>query len=494
MDIILKYLQKDGIISGKVADDIKNEILKNPSKRISEILIEKGIFGDESFCEWMKRTFGFGIVSDEKEIDISLFNLFPKSILEKNFFIPVKFNDGKLVIASPEPFDLPLKKIAELSGIEKVEVLVISPSLVKKFSIHISSSKEGGIEEYLDSILEKAIEVGATDIHLIPLKKSAIIKFRVNGRLEKFAEISPLAFQLITNRIKVISHLDISEKRLPQDGRFSHREYDIRVSIVPTVDGEKTALRILKKSFDFNLGKIGLTQEEIDIIRRNLNKQSGFIFVSGPTGSGKTTTIYSMLLEINRDEFNVFSIEDPVEYFVEGVNQIQINEEIGLTFPKVLKHILRQDPDVIFLGEMRDFESADIAIKSSLTGHLVLSTLHAKDVASSIIRIIDMGIPEYILFSALRVGISQRLVRAICQNCKGRSCQNCKNGFSGRKAIFEIIEFSDDLKSELRKINKLTENDIRKIFRSFGFKLLEDRISEKIAKGELTREEANYVF
>jgi type II secretory ATPase GspE/PulE/Tfp pilus assembly ATPase PilB-like protein len=494
MEVIIRALEEDGIISKRKSEEIKKLFIEK-EKRVSEILIELGIFGDESFCEWMERRFGFQSIRSMEEVEISLVKLFPKNMLTQFMFIPTKYEDNKIFIASPEPFELPIKKISEISGITNVEVRVCSPNLVKTvIDKAFHQLQEGGIEEFTNKIIEEAINKNATDIHIIPSEKENRIKFRIDGRLKNFQNISNLTFQLITNRIKVLSHLDISERRMPQDGRFSFKNYDIRVSVIPTIYGEKTALRILKKSFDFSLQKIGLNERQLKILKEAIKKQSGFIFVAGPTGAGKTTTIYSILLEIPRDELNVFSIEDPVEYFVDGINQIQINSEIGLTFPKVLRHVLRQDPDVIFVGELRDFESADIAIKSALTGHLVLTTVHAKDVASALLRFTNLGINPYTLISSLSCGISQRLIRKICQNCRGNKCDVCKDGFSGREAVFEVINFDDKLKEAIKEKENWTEAEIRKLFRENGYSLLEDEIKKKIKDGITTEEEGKFVF
>jgi type II secretory ATPase GspE/PulE/Tfp pilus assembly ATPase PilB-like protein len=494
MEVIIRAIEEDGIISKRKSEEI-NKLFIEKEKRVSEILIELGIFGDESFCEWMERRFGFQSIRSMEEVEISLVKLFPKNMLTQFMFIPTKYEDNKIFVASPEPFELPIKKISEISGITNVEVRVCSPNLVKTvIDKAFHQLQEGGIEEFTNKIIEEAINKNATDIHIIPSEKENRIKFRIDGRLKNFQNISNLTFQLITNRIKVLSHLDISERRMPQDGRFSFKNYDIRVSVIPTIYGEKTALRILKKSFDFSLQKIGLNERQLKILKEAIKKQSGFIFVAGPTGAGKTTTIYSILLEIPRDELNVFSIEDPVEYFVDGINQIQINSEIGLTFPKVLRHVLRQDLDVIFVGELRDFESADIAIKSALTGHLVLTTVHAKDVASALLRFTNLGINPYTLISSLSCGISQRLVRKICQNCRGNKCDVCKDGFSGREAVFEVINFDDKLKEAIKEKENWTEAEIRKLFRENGYSLLEDEIKKKIKDGITTEEEGKFVF
>ena len=508
--IILSALEEDGIISKSSAKEIR-KVVSNTKKKVSEILIEKGVFGNVSYCEWVKRKFGVDIWNEEMKPDTWLVKLFPKELIEESFFVPIGGDEDKLFIASPEPFDVPVKKITEITGVKKVEVFVCSPEFVRKSIAEAfgdnpepqteeKMEKTGvetvktGADEVLNYILRTSISKSATDIHIIPSPTTPKIKIRVNGRLTELITLSHLTSRILTNKIKVLSSLDISEKRLPQDGRFSYKNFDIRVSVIPTIHGEKVAMRILRKSFDFSLKNIGLNDVQISYVMDALNKQSGFIFVAGPTGSGKTTTLYSMLLEINRDELNVFSVEDPVEYFLPSVNQVQINEEIGLSFPKALKHILRQDPDVIFIGEIRDPESADIALKSALTGHLVLTSVHAKDTASAIVRFLDLGIPDYILLSALSLGISQRLVRVLCPECKGRRCAKCSwQGYSGREGIFEVVKFSDDMKLAIKK-GRRTEEEIRDMFRSKGIPLLYEQGMRKVKEGKVREEEIRFVL
>ncbi len=487
-EIVIRALEEDGIIPKNLA----KELLRKDKLVIPEFLISRGFLGDLSYCEWIKRRFGFEIFEGNlSDIDVSLVKLFPKRLIEDMMFIPVRADNEKLEIASPDPFEVSLRKISEICGIDRIEVKVCPFSLIKEvLTRFFSGDEDGGIEKFVDSVLEEALKQNATDIHIIPARSCGKIKFRIDGILRDFSTVSSLVFNLFTNRIKVISHLNVGEKRMPQDGRFSFKGYDVRVSIVPTTEGEKVALRILRREKKFSLEDLGLSESQVSILLSAIKKQSGFIFVAGPTGSGKTTTIYSLIEKIDRDSLNVFSVEDPVEYKIDKVNQIQVNEDIGLIFPKVLRHILRQDPDVIFVGEIRDSESADIAIKSALTGHLVFATLHSKDIASAIIRLVDLGIPENILLSALSVGISQRLVRLICQICGGVGCEKCDGrGFSGREGVFEVVEFSSYVKNQIRKLRSLTEEAIKEIFRECGYVLLEDEIKRKISQGKIREEE-----
>lgn len=485
---IIEALIEEGIIKKKDVDQIKKS-----GKDISEYLIEKGFFGEKSYCEWFSRVFGFDILDDSEKPDESLVKIIPKNIILEHNILPVSYSDGKLVIASPNPFSVPLKIIQDFYGNVKVEVKICSPFRIKEVVEEIfSDGGNGGIEEVVEYIIKSAVEVGATDIHIFPSEKPSV-KFRVKGYLQRFMELSPLSLKLLVNRIKIMADLDIAEKRLPQDGRFSLMNYDIRVSVIPTSDGEKLNLRLLKRDFGFSLETIGLSEGQIKLVREIVKKRSGFIFVAGPTGQGKTTTIYSLLKEIDREELNVISIEDPIEYRLSGVSQIQVNEEIGLDFAKVLRHILRQDPDVIFVGEIRDLETADIALKSALTGHLVLTTLHAKDVASGILRLVNLGVlPDLILSTAL-LGISQRLIRIVCEVCKGDGCRNCGfTGISKVEGVFELVPFSQKIVSKLREALRTgfsTEQELKEIFRSEGIPLLYDELMRKAKEGKIKEED-----
>ncbi|MCX7733517.1 MAG: GspE/PulE family protein [bacterium] len=483
MEQVLEALLEDGIITERDVAKIRKS-----KKDVSEYLIEEGFFGEASYCDWFSRTFGFDQLSDSEYLDFSLVKIFPKSLILEHKFLPVRYINGELEVASPNPFLIPFRKIQEFCGAVKIRSLVCSPFKIKRTVEQVfKDSQKGGVEELVEYIVSSAIDMKATDIHIFP--QGPCVKFRVAGLLQKFMDLSDLSFQLLVNRIKVMSDLDIAEKRLPQDGRFSILDHDVRVSVVPTSYGEKVALRILKRDFGFSLQNIGLTDYQINIVRQSISKRSGFIFVVGPTGHGKTTTVYSMLKEIDRERLNTISIEDPIEYTLSGVTQIQVNEDIGLSFAKILRHILRQDPDVIFVGEIRDSETADIALKSALTGHLVLTTIHARDVASGILRLIDLGVSVDIILSTVILGISQRLIRILCDFCKGEGCDYCRyTRFRGFEGVFEIIPFDEDLVSKIKlaaRDGNLIESELRKIFKHFGFTLLRDEIMEKVQQKKI---------
>lgn len=301
------------------------------------------------------------------------------------------------------------------------------------------------IIKLLNEIIDYGINNNASDIHLEPKKEELKIRYRIDGILEDYKNTKKELHAPLISRIKILVNLDISESRLPQDGRTSHKDIDLRVSILPTIFGEKAVIRILNKNQTLpSLGELGMEQDELSAYKKLINKKNGIILVSGPTGSGKTTTLYSTLKELNALQNNIITIEDPVEYVLENITQIQVNNKTGLTFAKGLRSILRQDPDIIFIGEIRDFETAQIAIQAALTGHLVLATIHTQDAISSICRLIDMGIKNYLVSATLLGSISQRLLRK-------------KHG--GRVGVFEVLTLNEETREIINK--KYSKNNIK---------------------------------
>lgn len=365
------------------------------------------------------------------------------------------------------------------------------------------------IIKYLNKLIETAIFNEVSDIHIEPQKDKLRIRFRINGRLVDKDYLPLDHLQIIITRIKVLGRLDLAERRLPQDGRitfgYENRDIDLRISTIPTIYGEKIVIRLLDSSFKYNtLESLGLKAEEIMVIERNLLKQNGMTLVVGPTGSGKTTTIYSILNRINSEEINITTLEDPCEYKIEGINQVQINPRQGLKFSNTLRNILRQDPDVIFIGELRDQETVETALRSAITGHYLLSTLHVKDSVSSINRLKDMGGENFLISSALNLVISQRLVRTLCPDCKEEvsedrfnlgieksfkaiGCPNCINGYTGRKAVFEFLEIDDRIK-EMINTNK-SYFEILDYCRSKGFITMREKLFQEVINGTTSVEE-----
>lgn len=343
--------------------------------------------------------------------------------------------------------------------------------------------------DFLEKILLNAKEIGSSDIHFEPYEMKARVRFRLDGKLKEQFHISPEEYPILVNKIKIRAQLDISEKRLPQDGRITvvtdYEDFDIRVSVLPILHGEKVVLRILSKDTShIDLNSLGFTETELKTYLESVKKPNGIVLISGPTGSGKTTTLYATLKKLNQPNTNILTIEDPIEYTLEGINQVQLKENIGLDFATTLRTFLRQDPDIIMVGEIRDVNTANMAIRAALTGHLVLSTIHTNSAWATVSRLIDMGIPSFLIASTLNISVAQRLVRKLCVHCKSEKpiskeifpsgfeipeslvnhfqavgCEHCYHtGYSGRKAVYEILPIDIAL-SLLIKNNQLTIDD-----------------------------------
>lgn len=345
---------------------------------------------------------------------------------------------------------------------------------------------------FFNGLVLYALKNRVSDIHIEYSDIDVRIRVRIDGVLFLYKKIDKNFGQKILTKIKILSELDIGEKRLPQDGRFKGKfldeKIDFRVSFIPTLFGEKCVIRILKNNLEeLDLDKLGFSLESKMRLKKALMKRNGFILICGPTGSGKTTTLYTLINELNSEELNIITIEDPIEYQLLGVNQVQCKNEIGLTFEKILRSVLRQDPDVILIGEIRDRETAEIALRASLTGHLVLSTLHTRDSISSIDRLLSFGIDAYTVASGVTLIQSQRLVRKICRFCFGKGCENCNNGFLGREVIEEILYLDDEIREKI--IKGFSKVEIWNYLKEKGFKTLIENGKEKVKKGITTESE-----
>jgi type IV pilus assembly protein PilB len=368
----------------------------------------------------------------------------------------------------------------------------------------------------VNDIIHEAIRLRASDIHCEPFEREMMVRFRIDGVLQEMGSIPAVRILETISRLKIMARMDIAEKRRAQDGRIrivdGGRDIDIRVSTLPTDFGEKAVLRLLDKTaFDYNLDSIGMDPLRLAIFKRAIERPNGIVLLTGPTGSGKTSTLYAAINHIKTPQINISTVEDPIEYNMPGVNQTQVNQATGMTFANSLRTLLRQDPDIILVGEMRDQETAEIAIRSSLTGHLVLSTLHTNDAASAVTRLIDMGIEPYLVSSSLTVIIAQRLVRRICTNCKcatnvfndikkelglpaemviykGLGCSMCGyTGYRGRIGIFEVLSVSDSVRSLINK--KAPASEIRNAAVKEGLVLLREHALSRLADGITSIEE-----
>lgn len=390
----------------------------------------------------------------------------------------------------------------------------------------------GQIILFVNALISEAVNKGASDIHIEMYKDSATLRYRVDGVLQEIIQYKDFLFanySAITTRIKIMASLDIAERRMPQDGAIvttlpNNRDIDLRVSVLPTVFGERVVMRILdREGVSFDLDRLGFPDKEFRDVTSAVDAAQGMVLVTGPTGSGKSTTLYGVLRRLNKPDINILTAEDPVEFTVEGIGQVQIREDIGLTFSQALRSFLRQDPEVILVGEIRDRDTADISIKASLTGHLVLSTLHANDAISTIVRLVNMGIPGYLIGAALTLVIAQRLARKICPHCRqelqgdhraslldigfsseevasiqlyfGKGCEKCNNtGYKGRQGIYEVLKISERLRAAI--IANAPATELHQIAEQDGFRSIQEIGRQMIRDGSLTLDEyrRNLIF
>lgn len=431
-----------------------------------------------------------------------------KQLIENDFAYEYRvvphFKKGDIIVFKTdyEPLELRQQELAILLGYP-VELIHESTQNINTLlssnyrkSNDIAAKSLHYTTDFLEKVILVAKEIGSSDIHFELFEKKARIRFRLDGKLKEQFHVNIDEYPTIVNKIKIRAQLDISEKRLPQDGRITvitdREDFDIRVSVMPTLYGEKIVLRILSKDTNaIDLKKLGLTDDDLTIYQEHVKKPNGIILISGPTGSGKTTTLYATLKLLNKDNTNILTVEDPIEYTLEGVNQVQLKENIGLDFATTLRTFLRQDPDIIMVGEIRDVATANMAIRAALTGHLVLSTIHTNSAWATVSRLIDMGVPSFLIANTLNISIAQRLVRKLCEHCKTKNssikgifpnnfsipkelthhyeaagCSQCHHtGYNGRKAIYELLPIDKELMNYIKNNHLsiddyLTENKI----------------------------------
>ena len=444
------------VSSGKITYEQLNEALisqKILGKKLGEILLDSNIITEKDMMEAIKEQTGI------KEVDLNTVNfdkrvikMIPQNLCNKYTLIPFGFHEGKLQVAMHDPLNIfAIDDINIASGFE-VEVFIDLRRNIKKFidlnysneevikaaeelskealeskvivkDDDIDDIKNAPVVKMIEYMFKNSIEMRASDIHIEPYEKEVRIRYRIDGELSTVNLIGIESLPPLVARIKILAGLNIAEKRIPQDGRIitkvDEKEVDLRVSILPVVYGEKVVIRILdKNNYKVHKEHLGLSTENIKRLNRIISNPHGIVLVTGPTGSGKSTTLYSILDDINSENINIVTVEDPVEYTLEGINQVNVNNKSGMTFASGLRSILRQDPDVIMIGEIRDDETAEIAVKAAITGHLVLSTLHTNDAPTTITRLIDMGIENYLVATSVVGVIAQRLVRKICPYCK----------------------------------------------------------------------------
>lgn len=462
------------------------------------------------------------------QIDLENIRLISEDIVLHYRVVPYKVENSILQLLCNEEHNIDSLK-RELDVILNKDVLLIPVAkqvLDRLISTHyLNSSGEEtalqeikGQEDFLKILITEANRLNSSDIHLEAFEKKARIRFRIDGMMIERFEISLMEYPALINKIKILANLDIAEKRLPQDGRIlyaiiDHSSIDIRVSVLPTLYGEKVVLRLLNNdSTKIDLYSLGISKFDLDNYVKGIHRPNGIILISGPTGSGKTTTLYATLKELNKTTRNILTIEDPIEYTLEGINQVQLRERIGLNFSAALKTFLRQDPDIIMVGEIRDQETASMAIRAALTGHLVLSTIHTNSAWGTVDRLIDMGIPSFLVANTLNTTVAQRLIRLLCENCKektddlssillpkdfksaaalkhhyvARGCEVCYyTGYKGRRAVYEIIPLDAEITNEIKMGNMNIEN----ILAEKGIKTLPENAFRIFISGETSFEE-----
>lgn len=563
-----QLLLKANLLTEKQLEDAVR-LQKLEGIRLGSALLKLGYLNEESLITFLSRQYNAPAINlSEHKIDTSLLKIVPYETAKKYHLIPISRDGSGLRIAIADPSNnLAIDDVRFLSGM-KVSVHVAAESAIidaiekhyinKKAKVSVDKGKaeknfmeiedlnkvigsalegvtiveekedndllkeiDAPIVKLANGILMNAIRSHASDIHIEPSEEVLRVRYRIDGVLHPVLKLPVKIKNALTSRIKIISNLDISERRLPQDGRIklkfgNNREIDFRVSTLPTLFGEKVVMRLLDKSnLQLDLTRLGFDEKPMQDFLDAIEKPYGMMLVTGPTGSGKTTTLYSALSQLNKPGVNIMTAEDPVEYNFFGINQVQIKEDIGLTFASALRSFLRQDPDIIMVGEVRDFETAEIAVKAALTGHLVLSTLHTNDAPSTITRLINMGVEPFLVSASLILIVAQRLARKICQNCKaehavsetallkigfpsnkikdvkcymGTGCSECNNtGYKGRIALYEVMPAKDEIKELI--LQGASASDIKKEAVRLGMSTLRQSGIKKVMDGITTIEE-----
>lgn len=548
-DYVLDLLQEQGYVSSDQIDAVKGS-LKEEGETSLDILMQSGAISEDDVLSLIAHQFGMEYVHVPDDIDPSITKVIPAAVARKYGVVPVYITEDTITVALGDPMGYDVVDSLQYVLNKNIEAVVAPSSEVKaaveklypedfesKFGV---DGEDYDVEQKLDldesdpeagdsdapvirlvsMIIMEACKMRASDIHLEPLERTFRVRYRVDGVLREM-DYPPKRLQAaILSRIKIMSNMKISEKRVPQDGRIQvkvqGRDLDLRVSSVPTNHGESIVMRILDKSnLSLGLPQLGFLSDDQNKFEKLINMPDGVLLVTGPTGSGKTTTLYACLGQINLPDRKIITVEDPVEYQMEGINQVQVNRDVGLDFSAALRSILRQAPNIVMIGEIRDGETADIAMEAALTGHLVFSTLHTNDAPSAVTRLLDIGVKPFLVASALRAAVAQRLVRAICDNCradysptereikmlgnigqsdavkkvfKGTGCSKCsQSGYKGRKGIFEIFMVDDTIQRLI--FDHSTSSVLRARAREMGMRTLREDGMLKIASGMTSLQE-----
>ncbi|MEG6573951.1 MAG: type II secretion system protein GspE [Caldibacillus debilis] len=533
------------IEAGLITEEQLNHALKNksPDEKLGDALLREGFITEQQLIEVLEFQLGIPHINvSQFPIDQDLIQLVPKELAKRHNALPIRKERNKLFVAMSDPLDyFAIEELRMATGCQIEPGIAAKDELFRAITKYydLQESMEEAIndltpEENLDEvritdedspvvrlvnqIIANAVAQRASDIHLDPQETEVRVRYRVDGMVRLERTLPKHLQNMITARIKIMADLNITENRIPQDGRIkttvNFKPIDIRVSTLPTIYGEKVVMRILDLSSALNrLDKLGFAPENLALFRKMIERPNGIVLITGPTGSGKSSTLYAALNHLNREEVNIITIEDPVEYQLDGINQMQVNEDIGLTFASGLRSILRQDPDIIMIGEIRDVETAQISIRASLTGHLVLSTLHTNSAIATITRLNDMGIEPFLVAASLAGVVSQRLVRKVCRDCgetveatererrifsergieierirRGKGCPSCNmTGYRGRIAIHELLYVDEEIRKFI--LREADSAEIRQYLREKGMKFLIDDGLMKVKEGLTTTEE-----
>ncbi len=556
-----EMLVSTGIITEKQLQEAL-VLCKQTGKKLGYILVNLGYITEDVLLSFLARQQGLEFVYlSEYEIKEETIKMLPRTFIEKHNFLPLEFDKktNTITVAVSDPFNMFIIDDIKISTGYNVKPVIATyndikeninkiflneqPELMEKvlteleklqptssieleeiteYTSSLQLAEEEPIVKLTNNIIITAVRKKSSDIHLEPFEKKCRLRYRIDGVAHEETFFKREIYNAIIARIKIMSKLDVTETRKPQDGRIKmkidNREIDFRVSILPVLYGEKAVLRILDSTaLCLDLSKLGFEEETLEIFMRAIRSPFGLILITGPTGSGKSTTLYSALSTLNRPEINILTIEDPVEYLIQGITQVNVNPEVGLTFASGLRAFLRQAPDIILVGEIRDQETAKIAVQAALTGQLVFSTLHTNDAPSAITRLQNMGIDSFLISSTLILVEAQRLVRKICPNCKeeyqvsveklyplgvtddmvkgqkivklykGKGCSNCNNGYKGRIGVYEIMEVNDEIREMILK--NASDVEIRKVAIANGMQTLRKSALRKMLSGITTMEE-----
>jgi type IV pilus assembly protein PilB len=540
--------------SGKISEQqLMEELKKQKTSRmkLGEQLINDGLLTEHDIIEVLKVQLNMErVFLEDLDLDKRAIRMIPKSMAEKYVMVPIALEGTAILVAMTDPLNIfAFDDINLVTGLE-VKAVISSEKEIKtaigKFysseyvekaaeelsKVNIQADevlvlenedvKNAPVVKLVDSIIDSAIKAKASDIHIEPNAKYIKIRYRVDGTLREVLRTSRDNLAALVTRIKILAGLNIAERRIPQDGRIITKveglSVDLRVSILPIVHGEKIVIRILLKNVDLlNKEKLGMSEWDMKKLDTIIKSPYGIILVTGPTGSGKSTTLYTVLSELNKPDINIVTVEDPVEYMMEGINQVNVNNKAGLGFAEGLRSILRQDPDIVMIGEVRDTETAQIAVRAAITGHLVLSTIHTNDAASAVVRLMDMGVDAYLIASAISGVVAQRLVKKLCPKCKEKylasdyeknlleidkqeevniykptGCNHCGfSGFVGRTGIYEVMTINDNIKeaiqkgADMKRINNLNQEN--------GIRTLKDSCVDLVLRGVTSIQELNKV-